>query len=208
MSTPAYQERWANPTVTAEPPVAPVTVPAGQAGFPAVVSGDVQTWPMAGGISWFPRANPGQYAPSVLRIFDLAAPTEIIRVLDNGTANWQVQRGDQGTTPVPHAAGFSVWNAVTAAGLAGLQQGVPSGNGLALPRAGRTGSWLLPVTPIEAKCAYMVAGIGIPAGEAVRASVYEAVAWGFYHDNNNNSQRHQFAAVRGRRPVGAAAAVG
>ena len=88
--------------------------------------------------------------------------------------------GDLGTVPVQHRAGFAVYNAISAAGLGTLAQGVPSGNGLVLPGAARTTSvtW-------KDNANHEVAGIDVPGGEAGQGALYELLAWGLYHDNNN-----------------------
>lgn len=176
-------EGWANPVErTIAGLDAPAIVPAGAA---AVAPGTEETWAMGGRWNMFPAVRDTAYPPGVLRVFDLAAPPEIIRVRDSTTATWLVVRGDQDTVPVAHRPGFAVRNAVTAAGLAGLAQGLPSGNGLILPRAARrsfgvTGdgsSWN------GAALRYAVF-MTVPGGEAGRGAVYEATAWGYYHSNN------------------------
>lgn len=169
----AFHERWADPPEHTG--ADPATVPAGA---PAT-AGD-QPWVMAGGWNLFPPVPvPGLNPPQILRIVDQADPSEIILVRDSRTATWQVTRGDQGTTPVAHLPGFAVRNAVTAAGLSALAQGVPSGNGLLLPRAGRS-TWQTWIDNAE----HDVASLPVPAGEAVPGSTYEAMAWGSYATNN------------------------
>ena len=170
MSYPAFREVWANPPEHRWDPAAwpaitraaPATVPAAH---PAVAPGTQETWAMAGGWQLFPPVPAAEaYPPLVLRVTDPADPREVILVRDSRTAAWQVTRGDQGTWPVSHAAGFTVRNAITAAGMASLAQGVPSGNGLVLPGAGltepadRTGNAQLTVASLQ-----------VPGGEAGRA---------------------------------------
>ena len=174
VSTPAaFTERWANPPEHG--PFPPATVPAAKT---AAAAGDMETWVIAGGWAQFPAVDDTARYPGVLRIYDRAAPSEIIRVRRNPGATWEVTRGDQGTTPVAHAAGFTIANAVTSAGLRALARAVPSGNGLVLPAANiGTITW-------AGNTESDIARLRVPAGEAVPGSVYEAFAWGTYHTNN------------------------
>jgi hypothetical protein len=175
--TASFREAWANPPEFANGSAGPATV---AAPHPAVPPGTIETWVMSGGWGTFPQVSPGG-VPELLRIFDLRAPGEIIRVTDSRTAAWQVVRGDQGTAPLDHAAGFAVYNAVTAAGLSSLAQGVESGFGVVLPDAApRTyppaGLW-------KDALPHDVAWLEVPPGEAQPGAVYEALAWGWYHTN-------------------------
>jgi hypothetical protein len=170
-----FIERWANPPETAVASPGPATVPAGDAAV-----GGPRAWAMAGGWTLFPRVGPANaYPPEVLRIFDPDAPSEIIRVTDSRTANWAVVRGDQGTTPVAHAPGFAVYNAISAAGIGGLAQGVRSGNGIRMPSLTIPARWF----SYTAALPNGLVGLNVPAGEAGPGAVYEAVAWGHYHTN-------------------------
>lgn len=94
---------------------ASTTVSAG--GTTAPSGGTVETWTVASSAS-FP---PAEYGAQEFHVADPAAPTEIIAVLGVSGTTWTVMRGTEGTTPVTHAAGFTVQQVVTAGTLAGLQ---------------------------------------------------------------------------------------
>jgi hypothetical protein len=162
-------EQWANPAIP------PCTVPAGAG---AVAAGQPETWVMGGGWDWFAGlADPAADPPELFRVIDLTDPAEIILVRDTTAApDWQVTRGDLGTTPVAHRPGFQVHNIVADMGLAHLAQGVPSGNGLALPAAGRRAAASFAPNAVPS----VVLDLPVPAGEAVPGSVYELIAWGYY----------------------------
>jgi hypothetical protein len=115
----------------------------------------------------------------VFRVFDLRAPEEIILVRSTVAApSWAVVRGDQGTPVVAHAPGFTVHNVISRDGMAGRAQGVPSGNGLVLPAAGRRAA--TPPGAADLGARVTVAELPIPANEAVPGSVYELVAFGYW----------------------------
>ena len=171
-------EAWANPANV------PATV---AAGAPAVPAGTGQAWVMGGGWAEFtPPADPAARPPVIFRVFDLNAPGEVILVTDSRTATWQVTRGDQGTTPADHAAGFAVHNVITRDGLANFAQGVPSGNGLVLPAAGRRavteGAFTNEV--------FTVSELPVPAFEATPGSVYELLAFGYFWTGSGLQNLH------------------
>ena len=172
MSYPAvFTEQWPAPGVSA-------TVALAQQGFPPVLPGQAEMWAMGGGYAAFPPADAvgGLYPPTTFRIFDPADPREIMRVRQTGPT-WAVVRGDQGSLPVPHAAGFTVLPFTTASALAAMAPGVPSGNGLLIPGASRdlagvSGGWSWYfIAPHEFEA---------PAGELNRGAVYEVMGWGHY----------------------------
>jgi hypothetical protein len=177
-------EEWANPPWTDL-----AMVPAGAAGFPLVQPGDVETWQLEGGWPLLPSAVPGSFPPSQFRIFDLFDPSEIILVTATAGPDWLVTRGDGGTVPVAHRPGFAVHNVITGPGLAGLAQGVPSGNGLVLPAGGRAavsppgiannGAWVkvasLPIPNLP-----MGTDLTPDQYEANPGAVYELLAWGHW----------------------------
>lgn len=161
-------ETWANP------PVLPATVPAGAAVVPA---GTPEVWAMTGGhASFAPPADPDADPPVIFRVFDLHDTSEIVLVTDSRTPAWQVVRGDQGTTPVAHRPGFQVHNVITGPGLGGFAQGVPSGNGLVLPAAGRRAV----VEGCFTNELFTVSSLPVPAGEAIPGSMWELTAFGYY----------------------------
>ena len=182
MSSPVFTERWANPP---DPFGQPATVAAGALGTPDFKSGDPDVWTMDGAWADFPQAAAAARPPTLFRVRDIADPTEIICVTNTAGRVWNVIRGDQGSPVTAHGAGFAVLNAITAGGLGALLQGVPSGNGLVLPKATE-----LPATvPDTWNVAgdRTVAALTIPAGEAIPGSVYEAYAWGYYSLANNGN---------------------
>jgi hypothetical protein len=168
MMSVVWEERWA------DPPVTPVTVPAGA---PAVPPGTQQTWVMNGDLTQFDEctADPSAWPPSLFRVFDLRDPREHILVRDSRTPSWGVTRGDGGTPTVDHDPGFAVHNVIAAAGMRTRAGGVLSGNGLVLPACANR-SVLGPFTDSEY---HACARLPVPAGEAVPGSLYEAIAWGY-----------------------------
>lgn len=91
--------------------VASTTVSSG--GTTAPAAGTTETWTVASSSS-FPTA-----ATNVIKfkVADPAANSEIILVTNVSGTTWTVTRGADGTTPVAHAAGFTVKNVVTATSL-------------------------------------------------------------------------------------------
>jgi hypothetical protein len=141
---------------------------------------------MSGGYASFPAANSGAALPNQFHVIDPAAPTEIIAVTNVSGATWTVTRGaggTDGTTPVAHAAGFTVQQVVTAGGLDQLVQGPPSGDGLSMP--GGTNSSLL--SAVNSTALVQAAGLAVPGGEATPGSVYEMEAWGLYGTASSNT---------------------
>jgi hypothetical protein len=176
--TVAALEGWANPPLTP----ATVTPPGGTT---APAPGTVEPWVMAGGWAEMPAADPGTWPPSLFRVFDLRAPSEIILVTATAGAAWTVVRGDQGTAPVAHEPGFAVLNVITGPGLDGLAQGVPSGNGLVLPAAGRR----VPPANLPADgVLHSVQVLPVPAGEAIPGAMFELVSFGFYNTTTGTGQ--------------------
>jgi hypothetical protein len=165
-----FTETWAGPLL------ADATVTAGGTG---AIAGP-ETWTMAGGFAQFGAADPNAIPPALFRVFDRDAPGESILVRQTTGPTWQVTRGDQGTVPVAHAPGFAVHSLISPAGLASLAHGVPSRNGLVLPAAGRLTQPPTWNDPGE----HRLAELPVPSGEAITGSVYEALAWGWYHTNN------------------------
>jgi hypothetical protein len=85
-------------------------------GTDAPVSGTVETWIVASS-AMFGAAVTGV---SQFHVADLFAPSEIIAVTNITGTTWTVTRGAGSTTPVPHAAGFLVFQTTTAGFLAGV----------------------------------------------------------------------------------------
>jgi hypothetical protein len=85
-------------------------------GTDAPVSGTVETWVVASSAMFgVPVANVSQF-----HVSDPFAPSEIIVVTNVTGTTWTVTRGSGPTTPVPHAAGFMVFQVATAGFLAGV----------------------------------------------------------------------------------------
>jgi hypothetical protein len=88
---------------------ASTTVTSGGGSTPA--AGTAESW-IVQDASSFPEASSGV---SQFRLVDRAAPSEQMIVTNTSGNTWTVTRGAEGTTPVAHAPGFTVWADVTAA---------------------------------------------------------------------------------------------
>lgn len=85
-------------------------------GTDAPAPGTSQSWTVASSGS-FPAANSSATQPTQFHVSDPALASEIILVTNVSGLTWTVTRGAEGTTPVAHAAGFTVKQVVTAGGL-------------------------------------------------------------------------------------------
>jgi Pectate lyase superfamily protein len=85
-------------------------------GTDAPVSGTVETWTVASS-AMFGTAVAGV---SQFHVSDPFAPSEVIAVTAVSGTAWTVTRGSGNTTPVPHAAGFLVFQTTTAGFLGGV----------------------------------------------------------------------------------------
>ena len=94
----------------------PSTTIAAGAGAPS--AGTWETWTVASS-SGFPAASGTAVPPTGFHVADAAANSEVIAVANVSGTAWTVMRGAEGTTPVSHSAGFTVYQ-VTTAGLYGL----------------------------------------------------------------------------------------
>ncbi len=90
-------------------------------GTTAPAGGTQETWTVASSSS-FPAASSGASPPTQFHVADVAANSELIAVISVSGTTWTVTRGAEGTTPVAHAAGFSVFQVVTAGALTALQE--------------------------------------------------------------------------------------
>lgn len=79
-------------------------------GTDAPVSGTTESWTVASATGW-PSASTGT---TQFHVGDPAAPSEIILVTNMSGTSWSVTRGAESTTPVAHAAGFTIAQVVTA----------------------------------------------------------------------------------------------
>ena len=86
---------------------ATTTVSSGGTDAPA--SGTTETWTVASS-AMFGAAAAGV---SRFHVADPLAPAEMIAVTNVSGTTWTVTRGAESTTPVPHAAGFTVYQVVT-----------------------------------------------------------------------------------------------
>ena len=86
---------------------ASTTVSSGGTSAPA--SGTTETWTVASS-AMFGAAATGI---SQFHVADQAAPTEIIAVTNVSGTTWTVTRGAEGTTPVAHSAGFTIYQVIT-----------------------------------------------------------------------------------------------
>jgi hypothetical protein len=95
-------------------------------GTDAPASGTTETW-TADVATAFPVVSASATPPTLFHVADEApgADSEIVLVTScpggTGSQSWLVTRGAEGTTPVPHAAGFAVSQVATAGDLAALQ---------------------------------------------------------------------------------------
>ena len=98
------------------------TVSSGGTTAPAALTSE--SWTVASSTG-FPAAATGI---SQFRIADRAHPAEIMIVTNVSGTAWTVTRGAEGTTPVAHTAGFTVYQALTAGVLAGFGPLAASGD--------------------------------------------------------------------------------
>ncbi len=91
-------------------------------GGTAATSG-TQTWTVASS-SLFPVASSSLELPTQFHVADAlsSAASEIIAVTNVSGTTWTVTRGAEGTTPVSHAAGFTVYQVLTSGGMAAFSQ--------------------------------------------------------------------------------------
>ena len=109
------QEIYANDATT--------TVTSG--GTTAPAGGTVQTWTVASSAS-FPAASSSSALPTQFHVADAIAglQSELIAVTNVSGTTWTVTRGAEGTTPLAHTAGFTIWQVQTAGGLTAASDGV------------------------------------------------------------------------------------
>src|ERR1700677_335210 len=103
-------EVWAN--------LASATVTSG--GTTAPSAGTVQTWTLSG--STFPAISSTASPPTIAYASDPAAPSEVFEITNISGTTATVTRGADGTTPVTHAAGFTIDQVYAGATLRGFQQ--------------------------------------------------------------------------------------
>ena len=90
-------------------------------------------------------------------------------------------------------------NVITGPGLDGFAQGVPSGNGLVLPAAGRWAVTLPGAADLGAKVP--VATLGVPAFEATPGSLYELLAFGYFWTGGGTQNLEAWIEWTGAAPL-------
>lgn len=122
-----------------------------------------ESWAV-GSTTGFPAASTGANPPTLFRIVDPAAPSEIMAVTNVSGTTWTVIRGYEGTTPVTHAAGFTVLNVVSAGYLGAVSMVRTTAAALA--------------TSANNIVATTIATFTVPANDAATGSWYQFNAFG------------------------------
>jgi hypothetical protein len=86
-------------------------------GTDAPAGGTVESWTVNSS-STFPTASTGS---AQFHVGDPDAPTEVILVTNISGTTWTVTRGAEGSTPVAHDAGFTIYQVTTAGFLASVE---------------------------------------------------------------------------------------
>src|SRR6185437_6682095 len=82
-------------------------------GTTAPAAGTQETWTVASS-SGFPAASSSALPPTQFHVADVALNSEMISVINVSGTTWTVIRGDEGTTPVSHGAGFTIYQVASA----------------------------------------------------------------------------------------------
>ena len=101
--------------------LATTTVSSG--GTTAPSAGTSQSWTVASSTG-FPVASNSATPPTQFHVADPAAPSEMMAVTNVAGTTWTVTRGVEGTTPVTHTAGFTVYQVVTTGYLTSVNSAV------------------------------------------------------------------------------------
>lgn len=104
-------------------------------GTTAPAAGTSESWTVASSSS-FPAASSSASPPTSFYVADQAGTSEKMLVTNVSGTTWTVTRGADGTTPVTHAAGFTISQVVTAGSLAALRDRVDWLNVRSLGAAG------------------------------------------------------------------------
>ena len=112
-------------------------------GGTAPTSGTIETWTVASP-SGFPTAASGI---SQFHVADTTAGRsgEIIAVTNTAGATWTVTRGAEGTATTQHAAGFTVYQVITAGALSGMLQAVNNLSDVTSASTARTNLGVMPL---------------------------------------------------------------
>lgn len=154
-------------------PAAATTVTTGGTTAPAALT--QETWTVAGGFAGFPGASSAAAYPTFFRIFDPLLSSEIMWVVNTSGSTWTVIRGNEGTTPVAHPAGFAVQQVISGGTLNNFAQTATSDSGLIQAKAG-----ILTQAAISSTTPTTVASLSVAANEPVPGAVYEIDVFGFY----------------------------
>lgn len=83
-------------------------------GTTAPAAGTSESWTVATTNGTFPAAQSTATAPTQFRVVDPVQPTEVILITNVSGTTFTAIRGAEGTTPVVHAAGFTINTQITA----------------------------------------------------------------------------------------------
>ena len=82
-------------------------------GTDAPAAGTQQTWTVTSSTG-FPAVSSSAIPPTQIHVADVALNSEMIQVINISGTTWTVVRGAEGTTPVSHGAGFTIYQVVSA----------------------------------------------------------------------------------------------
>lgn len=88
-------------------------------GTDAPAAGTQESWTVANAAS-FPSASSSATPPTWFHVADTNLPSELVTVINTSGTSWTVLRGAEGTTPVTHTVGFTIYQVVSAGALAQL----------------------------------------------------------------------------------------
>ena len=108
------------------------------------------SWTVASSAA-FPAASNSAVPATIFHVADPAAPSELIAVTNVSGTTWTVTRGAEGTTACVHAAGFTVYQVVSAGDLTAMKQA--------------TGALTAPVTYSNSITEFLIASYEPAAGE-------------------------------------------
>ena len=121
------------------------------------------SWTVASSAA-FPAASNSAVPATLFHVADPAAPSELIAVTNVSGTTWTVTRGAEGTTACVHAAGFTVYQVVSAGDLTAMKQA--------------TGALTAPVTYSNSITEFLIASYEPVAGEIAAGTTFEMVATG------------------------------
>ncbi len=162
-------------------------------GTTAPVAGTTETWTTTGATGIWPTADPTATPPAVFHIADVApgVTTEKILVTDSRTSSWAVTRGADGSTPIAHAAGFTIRQIVSKGWWNGVPQTV---NGHAGPVVTLAASDVAAVPTSDLPLSLANGGTGQITQQAALDALAGAVTSGDYL--RGNGTHVQLAAIQ------------